>query len=143
MGACREWTVLWTRRSWLQWSLSLWSLGHHPSSLLYLRLADELQDLRIPDDPNLEEVYEARELLWSDLLGDFCFADNGSRVNALAMLLTPFVRDFIPEPAYTPLFVIRAHGPGWGKGWLTEALPYCQGAGLRCRKQRAARMMRS
>jgi hypothetical protein len=67
----------------------------------------------------------ALELLLEELLGDFDFADAASQAHALAMLLLPFVREYIPGS--TPLHVVLAPDAGSGKTWLAQAalLPGC------------------
>jgi len=58
--------------------------------------------------------------LLDSLLGDFPFADQASRANALALLLLPFVRPLIDGP--TPLHLIEAAKPGTGKGLLADVV---------------------
>jgi hypothetical protein len=62
---------------------------------------------------------EARVLLLDELMGEFPFADEASRANALAMLLTPFLRPLVDGP--TPLFLLNAPRPRTGKSLLAAA----------------------
>lgn len=87
--------------------------GYDPESGLLLRLRG-LDDLRTDMPPG-----EALSLLLNDLLGDFPFADEGSRAHALALLLQPFLRQLIDGP--TPLYLIDAPIRGAGKGLLAAA----------------------
>jgi putative DNA primase/helicase len=99
--------------------------GFHEGSGLYYRPAAGLGDLDLPEAVGVDDLAWAREVLLDELLVDFAFRDEGSRAGALAMLLTPFVRDYIQGP--TPLFVVYARRPGWGKDELTAAVlsPAC------------------
>jgi hypothetical protein len=79
--------------------------------------------LKIGDtEPTDENVSEAKLLIFDDLLGEFCFADNDSRANALALMLMPFVRPIID--GQTPLHLIDAPTEGSGKGLLADVLTY-------------------
>ena len=60
----------------------------------------------------------ARDFLMVDLLGDFPFATEADRANALAMLLLPVVRPAIDGP--TPLHLLDAPVQGSGKSLLAE-----------------------
>jgi hypothetical protein len=58
--------------------------------------------------------------LMNELLGDFPFQEESSRSNALAYLLTPFVRELVHGPV--PMGVIEAPVAGTGKGLLANAI---------------------
>lgn len=89
-------------------------------------------DLAVPDvpiSPSDEDVVEATRCLKDELLGDFPFLDadlNGverrepSQANAMAMIITPFVRRMID--GCTPVFFITKPTPGTG-GTLLGSLP--------------------
>lgn len=72
----------------------------------------------VSDSPDGHEVEAARDLILDDLLGDFPFKNDGSRANALALYLLPFVRDLIDGP--TPLHHIDAPQEGTGKSLFAE-----------------------
>ncbi|HYQ79751.1 MAG TPA: hypothetical protein VEP91_11650 [Solirubrobacterales bacterium] len=99
--------------------------GYQPDSRTYYVPAPGLDGVAPPDEITTEDVEEARELLLTDLLGDFGFADDASRAHALALVLLPFVRDAIDGP--TPMQVILAPDMGSGKTTLAQAalLPGC------------------
>lgn len=102
--------------------------GYHAAERVYHRPAEGLEGLSIPgpgEVTTVEEVEAARDFLLDDWLGEFGFYDEASRANALAELLTPFVRDLIRGG--TPLFPVIAPQFGWGKGLLTDAclMPGC------------------
>lgn len=84
----------------------------------------------VPVTPSTEEVQAALSLLKDDLLGDFPFLDfdksnverrEPSEANALAMLITPFMRRMIP--GHTPVFWVTKPKPGTG-GTLLGGIPY-------------------
>jgi hypothetical protein len=72
----------------------------------------------VPTNPSDEEVEEARRWWNEEALVDFPFASPADRTSALALALTPFVRDGID--GYTPLFVITAPKAGSGKDLLVK-----------------------
>ena len=91
--------------------------GYHPASGLYC----DLGDLVVPpvaDRPTTEDVAVARDLIVTDLFGDFPFVDQASRANAVAMLILPVIRHAIAGP--TPLALIDAPTQGTGKSLLAE-----------------------
>jgi putative DNA primase/helicase len=103
--------------------------GHHAKSRIYYRPTTALSDTDLEAGPPelVDEVVEARDFLMTDVLGDFEFADQGSRAHALGLLLLPFVRDYIDGP--TPMHVILAPEPGTGKSLLAQSALY-PGCGL-------------
>jgi hypothetical protein len=81
----------------------------------------------VPKEPTLDDVMEARDWLLREYLGDFPFFDldeNGveqrepSQANALALLLTPFMRPMIE--GRTPLFAIVKPQTGSGATFLAQ-----------------------
>jgi hypothetical protein len=100
--------------------------GYHADSRLYYRPAEGLEGVKPPDDIGVEEVEGATGLLLNDLLGDFGFDDDASKAHALALLLLPFVREYIGDGS-TPLHVALAPNFGSGKTWLAQAclMPGC------------------
>ena len=61
---------------------------------------------------------EAAAFVLTELFGDFPFANQASKANALGLFLLPFVRSAISGP--TPLHFIDAPTPGTGKSLLGE-----------------------
>lgn len=96
--------------------------GCHAGAKLYYRPADGLRDLPIRSAETTEDVEWALGVLLDELLGDFDFADVSSQAHALALLLLPFVREYIDGP--TPLHVVLAPDVGSGKTWLAQAALY-------------------
>lgn len=70
-------------------------------------------------NPTETDVTEAKRLLLEELLVDFPFASKGDAAAAIALILTPFVRELIQGP--TPLHFVEAPSPGSGKGLLAYA----------------------
>lgn len=91
--------------------------GYQPQTLLWYSPAPDLELPAIPERPTASDVTAAAELL-SEVVYDFPFDSRGSRANALALMLLPFVREFIKGS--TPLHVIDATTPGAGKGLLAD-----------------------
>ncbi|MCA0267879.1 MAG: bifunctional DNA primase/polymerase [Bacteroidetes bacterium] len=76
--------------------------------------------VRVPQTVTDADVSEAVRLLVDELLGDFPFDTEASRANALAYLLTLFLRLRVPGPY--PLALIDATKRGTGKGLLVDAI---------------------
>jgi hypothetical protein len=91
--------------------------GYHPEARLWYAPWSGM-DISVPDTPTHAEVTQARELILTELLGDFPFESAGSRAHAVAAILLPFVRELIQGP--TPLHLFSAPTPGSGKGLLVE-----------------------
>lgn len=92
--------------------------GYDEADELLLRPAFEPLD--VPEQPTEADVAEARRLWDTEVLGDFPFADAASKTHAVALALTPMVREMILGP--TPLFGIEASIPGSGKGLLLRSV---------------------
>jgi putative DNA primase/helicase len=74
----------------------------------------------VPLIPSDAEIARARALLLDELLPDFPFVDEASRIHAVAMVLLPVVRELIDGP--TPLHAVDAPTAGSGKGLLTNSV---------------------
>ena len=88
--------------------------GYHSPSGLYLSM-NGLSHLRA-----YMPVPEAKDWLINELLGDFPFAEEGSRAHAIAAMILPFVRELIKGP--TPLHLVDAPTRGTGKGLLADII---------------------
>lgn len=93
--------------------------GYDATTKTFLELDPALQGLRVPEHPTAAQVRQAVQLLTDELLVDFPFDTTADRANALATLLTPFVRDLIPT---SPLGVIDAKEAGSGKNLLGDII---------------------
>jgi hypothetical protein len=93
--------------------------GYDEATRTYLVLDDELADVRVPDEPTAGDVRAAVSLLTGDLLQGFPFPDPSSQANALALLLTPFIRGLVP---LVPLAVVDGKEAGSGKNLFADAV---------------------
>lgn len=92
--------------------------GYHPDAKILFVPADPTSVPVIPERPTTQEIASAKSLLLNDLLGDFPFADEASRANALAYLFTLFLPpEMIGVP---PLLAVTANMPGTGKTKLAN-----------------------
>jgi len=92
--------------------------GYDPASRIYVRMDEKLAlDLDVPDEPTEEDVRAAVKFLLDDWLVDFPFAEQCDRASALALILTPFVRQFMDV---VPIAVLDGNGPSAGKGLLAD-----------------------
>lgn len=93
--------------------------GYDEASRSILTEEGALDGLEVPESPSAEEVSAARDLLLGEWLGDMPFPDQASRANALAMLLTPFVRGHFVQ---VPMGVIDGLQMGVGKNKLADCI---------------------
>ncbi len=95
--------------------------GYHPETRTYLASGDfDLADL--PEKPDKDDLLQARTRIDLELLGDFPFASEAERTNAVALFVLPYVRDMIDGP--TPLHLIEKPCPGTGASLLADAVSY-------------------
>jgi hypothetical protein len=90
--------------------------GYHPEIRYFYHVKKKLEIGDIT--PAEENVEKAKQLILDDLLCDFPFANQASRANAVALMLTPFVRPLIDGA--TPLYIIDASTSGTGKTLLAD-----------------------
>ena len=76
-----------------------------------------LGELTVPSVPSQDQTAMAAKFLMDDWLGDFPFGSEADRANALAMVLTPFMRGIVP---LVPLAVINGLEAGVGKNLLAD-----------------------
>lgn len=94
--------------------------GYHAAARVWYAPADGFEVPAVPERPTDGEIAAARDLIHSDLLGDFPFADDASRAHAVAMLLLAFVRALVDGP--TPFHLVDAPTEGTGKTLLIKVL---------------------
>lgn len=75
--------------------------------------------LDIPDAPSRADAAAAARWLLEEWLGDMPFKDPSSRAQALALMITPFIRGLVP---LVPLAVISGLQIGVGKNLLADCL---------------------
>jgi hypothetical protein len=96
--------------------------GYDSASGVWFDPREDFSEL--PSDPTPGYVADARSFLLDQVMYDFPWKDKADLANAVAMLCTPALRDFIVGPSGgnvpTPLFVIKAHAAGTGKTLLAE-----------------------
>ena len=93
--------------------------GYDAATHTFLELDPVLRGIDVPETPSKEQVLWAKDLLLNELLGDFPLHTDSDKANALATLLTPFVRDLVPV---SPLAVIDAKEAGSGKNLLADII---------------------
>lgn len=82
-------------------------------------VASSLNDAHVPDEPTQAEVRDAAKFLMEEWLGDLPFKTAADRANALAMVLTPFIRGVVP---LAPLGVVSGLQMGVGKNLFADCL---------------------
>jgi putative DNA primase/helicase len=92
--------------------------GYNEMSRMYLDMSMSPAPFVI-ENPRPEMIEESKAVI-DDLLCDFPFADESDRVNAIGLMLLPFVREIIKGP--TPLHLIEAPVPGSGKNLLLDVV---------------------
>lgn len=75
--------------------------------------------LDIPELPSQADAATAARYLLGTWLGDFSFRDEASQANALALVLTPFIRGLVP---LVPLAVISGLQMGVGKNLMADCI---------------------
>src|SRR5207249_12259167 len=93
--------------------------GYQPVSRVWFHAGSVIVP-EVPEAPSDADIATAKALLLDELLADFPFADEASRVHAVAMLVLPVVRELIDGP--TPLHAVDAPTAGSGKGLLTNSV---------------------
>lgn len=90
--------------------------GYHPKTRLYCSYDPEKYQLE--EKPFLGDALKALAEL-RKLLEEFQFEDSSDESAALCAMLTASVRSLLP---FAPMFLIKAHQPGTGKGVLSELI---------------------
>lgn len=89
--------------------------GYHPDSQLFY---EPLAGLELGPLPGISE---ARVLIY-ELFSEFPFETDADRANAIAALLTPFVREGLPAGAIAPPLLVDKPSPGTGATYLCQAI---------------------
>lgn len=90
--------------------------GYHPKTRLYCSY--DAEKYRLAEKPSSDNAQKALAEL-RGLLAEFQFDDSGDESAALCAMLTAAVRTQLP---FAPMFLIKAHQPGTGKGVLSELI---------------------
>lgn len=91
--------------------------GYDPATALAYEPVPGLVVPPIPEHPTAEDLVAAITLL-EEAIGEFPFQDQACHANALALLLTPIIRQAIA--GHVPLALLDATRPGTGKSLLAE-----------------------
>jgi hypothetical protein len=91
--------------------------GYDDATHLVYIPASHLAIPPIPCEPTREDIHAALALI-DEAIGEFPFSDGASYANAVALLLTPLIRQAIN--GHVPLALIDATRPGTGKTLLSE-----------------------
>jgi hypothetical protein len=94
--------------------------GYDRASGLYFAPPSGLSIPAVPERPTAGEIAEARTWLLEELLGDFPFVSDADRTHAVAMLVTPILRELVVGDV--PLFVVSKPTPRTGAGLLTRVV---------------------
>jgi len=92
--------------------------GYSGTSRLYYAPPNGCLLPEVSKRPTRKELLRAKALPFDELLGDFPFADEGSKTHALALALLPAARELIDGP--TPNHLVEAPTPGSGKDLLVD-----------------------
>jgi len=93
--------------------------GYDADTRTMVVMDPELVGIEVPEHPTADEITQARKLILDDWLGDFPFPDEANRANALALVITPFVRSMM---YVAPLAVVDGLAPGVGKNLLVDCI---------------------
>jgi hypothetical protein len=92
--------------------------GYAPAARLIYEPAPGFTVPAVSSRPTTAEIAEARDLIVTELMGDFPFVGDAERAHAVALMLQPFVRPMIAGA--TPCYLLEAPTPGSGKGLLAD-----------------------
>jgi hypothetical protein len=93
--------------------------GYDAATRTLLLSDPELEGLTVPEDPTTDDITSAVKLIMDEWLGDFPFAADADRANALALVVTPAIRGLVPR---APLAVVDGLQMGVGKNLLADSL---------------------
>jgi len=93
--------------------------GYDEATHLYYQPATGLTMPTVPDNPSQKELEMAVALIREPII-DFPFDSEASRINAVAVMVTPIYRPIITGPV--PLCLIDKPQPGTGAGLLSDVI---------------------
>lgn len=91
--------------------------GYDPQTRLYYQPTPDIANCKIPDQPTQNDARNACTKLLH-LIEEFPFTTQADRANALAAIITPFIRQAMNDRDDVPIGVLDAASPGTGKGML-------------------------
>jgi len=92
--------------------------GYHAAAQVYYSPPEGITVSEVPENPTVEDLQWAKELIFDHLLVDFPFVADADRAHAVALFLLPFARDLIAEA--TPNHLVESPTPGTGKDLLVD-----------------------
>lgn len=92
--------------------------GYDAATATYLA-SQGLEDLDVPEQPDGDLIRRCVEYLMGEWLGDFPFETAADRANALALVLTPFIRGSVP---LMPLGILNGLHMGVGKNLMADVM---------------------
>jgi len=95
--------------------------GYDTSTRTALVMDEDMAQVSVSSSPTQAQAVAAAKLILDEWLGDMPFFTRASRANALAMVLTPFVRGH-KSIKLAPMAVINGLQPGVGKNLLADCL---------------------
>lgn len=98
--------------------------GFDEASGLYFAPPTDFTLAPVSSMPSTRDIVAAREVLCTELLGDFPFEGDADRAHAVALLLTPLLRELVP--GCVPLFVVSKPTPRAGAGLLMKVVSIVQ-----------------
>jgi DNA polymerase I-like protein with 3'-5' exonuclease and polymerase domains len=91
----------------------------YDSSTSTVLVPGDLDGLEIPEEPDRDQTRMAAKYLLEEWLGDLPFKTEADRANALALVLTPFIRGIVP---LAPLAVVSGLQMGVGKNLFADCI---------------------
>jgi hypothetical protein len=96
--------------------------GYHTASRTMFAPKGDFVVPTVSAEPSEADVAIARDLIMTELLGDFPFIDDAEKAHAVGLMLLPFARSLIRGA--TPLHLFEKPSPGTGATLLTDALTF-------------------
>jgi bifunctional DNA primase/polymerase-like protein len=98
--------------------------GYDPESGVYFAPPRDFEIPAVPDQPTQDDIKEALNWILREHLVDFPFRDASDRIHALALYLTPFLRELIDGDV--PLFVVDKPSPRTGGSLMVNVITTVQ-----------------
>src|SRR6266487_111030 len=95
--------------------------GYDAETMIYYAPTPDLKHCQIPQKPSKQDAIDAMAKI-ENIIAEFPFAEQADRANALAAMLTPFIRQSLRETDDVPLGVLDAASPSTGKGLLASVI---------------------
>jgi hypothetical protein len=88
--------------------------GYDPQTQLYYQPTPDIAHCTIPSTPTQEDARAAAAKL-HHVFAEFPYTTQADRANALAAVLTPFIRQTMHDQDHVPIGILDAASPGTGK----------------------------